>query len=373
MKFKVSLSVAALFAVTVFYGCNDNREDQSFYTVDLGANITESTFDNISQSLDVISVFQPEFTDSTVLSFLRRIDVRDDKILIQDNDGKNRNQLFAFDKDGKALSILNRYGQGPEEYSLITSWGLNDKNQWAIFDPLQKRIYQYDFDGSFISFRDNDSIFSLWHLPADKWICRSNTKTPNLDIEIYNNDWSLYETIPTPKSWTPEEREFSFDNYIFDWVNAGKYYLFDGTNSIIYGLDRNSGSMKEIIRFDMGKHQIPPFESQEQFRNIRIYEYIVIQSPPIFVGNYLFVNYYMNDVYFDVYDLRDGKLLFRNIANKDNQIYGMPVRLKEGEVRGWPIYADNKGFYFMVPEFEAAKLSDTDEVNPMIILVSIPE
>lgn len=370
MKTKIlNLALSALL-FSSFYSCTARPEQSAVKVIELASHISDSPCNHLSDALEITSVIHPEFTDSTIITFPQKIAVENGKLIVRDR--KSNRYLMAFDiPTGKALSDLNRSGEGPEEYTYIMGWGLSSDNRWVVLD-FNQNIIQYTFDGTFIKRNVNDTISSLFHLPPDKWVARTSPDASALDAVIFDSDLEKTVTVPSGKIWSEIERQNKFDNNIFDFINNSKYCLL--INDTINQLDENTLALNPLIVFNTAKYRFPEFESPEQWKNVNTHleDYILIRFQPVFNDRFMFVCYnHGGDMYFDAYNMKTNELLFRGLANEQHQVFGMPVSLPEGEVHGWPVYVQDDKFYFIVPDFEAQGLSDTDEVNPPIIEIRI--
>ena len=67
--------------------------------------------------------------------------------------------IYIYDRTGKALRMINRKGQGGEEYTYITKIILDeDNNEILVHDHHIKKIYVYDLYGNFkrsFSYKEN--------------------------------------------------------------------------------------------------------------------------------------------------------------------------------------------------------------------------
>ena len=63
---------------------------------------------------------------------------------------ENQQKLYIFKIDGTPIKIINKQGEGPEDYSFISSYAVDTLNKEIfIQDMYRKRTVVYDLDGNF--------------------------------------------------------------------------------------------------------------------------------------------------------------------------------------------------------------------------------
>jgi hypothetical protein len=73
-----------------------------------------------------------------------------DVIIVRNRLRNTDGNIFVFDRNGKAIRIINRYGKGPEEYEFLLSVVLDeDKNELFVNDRNTRKIFVYDMIGNF--------------------------------------------------------------------------------------------------------------------------------------------------------------------------------------------------------------------------------
>jgi hypothetical protein len=77
---------------------------------------------------------------------ISQIEVNDFLIVVMDID----RQLFVFDINGKFISKIGRYGQGPDEYLTINTFYI-ENDHIVIIDGAKSSLIRYDFKGAFLS------------------------------------------------------------------------------------------------------------------------------------------------------------------------------------------------------------------------------
>jgi hypothetical protein len=87
----------------------------------------------------------------------------------------NDGNIFIFDRNGKALRKINRFGQGGEEYSYSTEIILDEDNgEMFVADAPAREILVYDLYGSFkrsFKFEDTGYYRFIYNYDRDNLIC----------------------------------------------------------------------------------------------------------------------------------------------------------------------------------------------------------
>jgi hypothetical protein len=137
-----------LFVGVIFCcsSCNDTKKQ--------GQKMTANTFRCLNCSdgpksgnpeYDRLKIVKLETTDQCLVANIKRIEVTDSIILIQDR----LSQLFAFDKEGRFIARIGKNGQGPGEYVELSIFYVDDKNV-VIVDNGKNLLIKYDFNGKYL-------------------------------------------------------------------------------------------------------------------------------------------------------------------------------------------------------------------------------
>ena len=109
----------------------------------------------------------------------------------------SQGSIFRFDKNGNFLNVVNRKGQGPEEYNVI--FNINVDNNY-IYALDRKKILVYDFDGKY-----NKTIPLKYE--ARQFLVRkdgsiitiTNYRQP-YQLTVYKRNGEISEFLPTDSS-----------------------------------------------------------------------------------------------------------------------------------------------------------------------------
>ncbi len=215
---------------------------------------------------------------------------RMDKILYEDNriyivDKFVTKSLFIFDKDGNFINKIYRYGQGPEEYFVLTD---------AFYDPKENTINILSFVGNDrykIMVFDADGKTLLKQLPINLnlaeamkskdgfLVCNSmhqlNASSSVNRLTVYSDSLKkLYDAVPILPQWRNGTRSASPE--LFKSQN-GAIFCAPHHETDVYQVTRDSAFLK--YRFDFGKYNFPEeFNTPDQYetmtRNLQISNYV---------------------------------------------------------------------------------------------------
>jgi hypothetical protein len=141
--------------------------------------------------------------DNVLIGFITKVKTNGTLIFVSDI-GSN---LFVFNKNGDFLNKIGSKGQGPEEYVTITSFFIDEVNDYVVVvDGFTGVFLSYDFNGKFISKKQcpvdevklSDDIFML----DDRYLLLNYNVNPweNIAYKLLNvTNWKTYEE----KSYKP--------------------------------------------------------------------------------------------------------------------------------------------------------------------------
>ena len=112
----------------------------------------------------------------------------------------NDGDIFLYDRSGKALRKINRFGQGGEEYTHISSIAIDeDKEELFVNNASKKTIFVYDLYGKFKrSLKVNTMYYEMYNYDREHLICYDYFNTEIAFVLISKKDGSIIKEIKTP-------------------------------------------------------------------------------------------------------------------------------------------------------------------------------
>lgn len=106
----------------------------------------------LSELVDKVEVVRLEETERSLLGVAWDVKLEEGHFLIPSED---RQSLYVFNEVGRFINQFNRFGEGPEEYSSITSYWLKSDTLF-LFDHLKQTLFGYGLDGDLLRSRKTD-------------------------------------------------------------------------------------------------------------------------------------------------------------------------------------------------------------------------
>lgn len=343
----------------LFISCKNSTKKQENQNSVL--NFKESI---ILESLPVISplkatIISPlEFTEKSILGNFFIVGVSEQYIVTQDVD-----KLCFFDKKGAFLSTISRKGNGPEEYTSISNcWIDFNKKEAHVHDFHRKSIKKYDFSGNFIEEKPSINLYSFTELNPDEFIAY-NEASSDFKFTIYDKKWNIKDSLFARK----EEKTKDFIVLKNFQKNGSDVFFYD--ESFLYEC-KNKEILPKLF-LEKGDLKIPNEVMYDIKRKKERHKYIWGDFV-ILAENYLFVDfYYNNKKYYDIWNVKNQKLLYRNILSSPNDPLGIRISINGKEVNGWIKYFENNTLYFLISEHTQSELETSNQENPIIVGVHL--
>lgn len=113
--------------------------------------VVESKLDIPHKASDIfadIELVPLETTDECLMSDVDKIVVAGDTIYLMDSRAKS---ILMFDRKGKFLSKIHRWGRGPGEYLTLDDFTVTRSGQIIVIDGEHMKLLFFDRDGGYIS------------------------------------------------------------------------------------------------------------------------------------------------------------------------------------------------------------------------------
>lgn len=134
--------ILSLTTIAILSGCSvkDSHKGE-LKVIDFEKNFTADEVDNLSSRLEIIDIFEPEFTDSTMFgSITTLLAVEGDRAYMYDGDWM---ATFEY-PSGKVVSAFNHSGGGPGDYAPRSWYKEYDRKarQWYVLDSQARHPWQ---------------------------------------------------------------------------------------------------------------------------------------------------------------------------------------------------------------------------------------
>lgn len=340
--------------------CKNNAKKQE--TENRVLNLKESIILEklpVATPLEATLTIPLEFTEKSILAEVSIEGISKKYIVTQDV-----SKLCFFDKKGTFLSSISRKGSGPEEYTDISGccWIDFNKEEVHLHDLHKKTIKKYDFSGNFIEQKPSVHLLTFTELNPDEFIA-CNEVSSDFKFTIYDKKWKAKDSI------FAKEKTSTKDFIVLKDFQKNSKGVFFYDNSILY--ECKSKEMQPMLFLEKGNLKIPSEVEYDITRKKERHEYIWGDFVML-ADDYLFVNFYYDyKKYYDIWSVKNQKLLYRNTISFPDDSSGIPILVNGKEVNGWIKYFKNNMFYFMISEQTRGELEINNQENPIIVGISL--
>ena len=223
--------------------------------------------DGCEKDMDISDMFDTSFfriiplettPESLIGGEVCQVFYRNDRLYVVEKMAKG---LFVFDDNGKFLSKIQSYGQGPEEYIEITAVSITD-DRIIVFDQFSRKVLIYDLDCNYIS------QFSVnRNLPALDIFAIEDRVYYVSKMEEVRNGHGPYRLSSTNMKGGDLQKHIPFDtatvwpgytrvNGIFNNISGDVKLMYKRTDTI-YSVS-NEGARAEYI-VDLGDKALPEY------------------------------------------------------------------------------------------------------------------
>lgn len=148
------ISILSILSCCSNYTNNDNNEkdnnknkNEVLQTIDLSKNVISVTSFTLSDIVDRVDIVKLETTNKSILSNLRHIQVTNSDIWITHYKDQ---YVYRFSRDGKFKNRVGKIGQGPEEYTRLSSFWIDDTTKEVYILSTVYGVKVYDYEGHYI-------------------------------------------------------------------------------------------------------------------------------------------------------------------------------------------------------------------------------
>ena len=166
---------------------------------------------------------------------------------------KSNNRIYLFDDKGDIIRIINRHGDGPEEYNYFWMMAVSDKGHISLIQRGEFSIITYNSYGNFISRLKLDTIKArdLKYLNDSILITKSDFERNGNKYHVINMNNSTIENSLYPISY--REHRIAMKDCMTAY--QGKILTCDYHSNEIHEITKDSVSIKYIFNIN-GK--MPP-------------------------------------------------------------------------------------------------------------------
>lgn len=384
---KSTLISAIILYIIAGWGCKQsNASNDGIITVNVTENYPKKEL-ILQDFMDVEYIALETKDDFINQGFVQ--DIGKDIILV-----KNRNDdgdIFVYNRAGKALTKINRKGQGGEEYIYITNITLDEDNrEMFVNDHFLQKIVVYDLYGKFkryFKYKENreDMFYThIFNYDKDNLICYDQYNKERTFVLI-----SKQNGIITKEIKLPFKKKKLLQKVLIDKENNTEFMVTPGPYHSIIPFKGNWVLLElssDTVYTFLPDYSLRPFIVRiPSIQSMNPEDFLILR---LLSDRYYFMETIKNVYDFDtnrgfpktffMYDKKD-KVFFRyNVYNSDfsikKGIYMNALRPVNHEIESWqPLEAPQLVEFYKKGELngklkEIAATLD-EESNPVIMLI----
>jgi len=371
---KLLILCTLIFAV--FASCsNQQKEKSKCIFIDLENTINKQgpknfKLNDVAQSMRLIPI---ETNDSVLFRNVIISDVTEENIIVYGgNIGVHKKAVYFINKmDGKVSSIIDRYGQGPEEYISINDVHLNElSNTLYLYDSNGRKTNEYTFGGKFVRSIKNDSIAAFRMLKDGNFVISyAPFINTGFSLGICDSSWNL-KRRGLPKMG----KNIKFDMIYFDAILKfnGEYFYKMAHCDTLYRI--TTAYDEPYLVHSKGKYNIP-LDIKASLENTEKEGCNYIQQDyGDLIKKYYFLTYWYDyKLYSEIWDIENSSLIYKNEYSRNGGVKGVPVIINEKKINVWPSYVSSDCLYCVIGNEDAISLipSLPADTNPIILEIKL--
>lgn len=312
-------------------------------------------------------------SDEGVIGNFRIHDIYNDSVLLEYS-----NKLYIYKlPEGRFVSVLSHYGQGPEEYlDIYKAFFSMDGESVCVMDGswrgMKTKIIGYGRDAEFKEKTDLDNYYSDIIRKDNKYIAVNGISYSGGWFKLYemNDRFGIEKIANLPESLDLNET-----------FNALKILSDDGKHPYVFVKDTlfsvsDDLEIFPIVGFNYGSNGIPKGVVRKNYPSLLAYlkateKYTVLRDA-IKLGPILYCEEESaGKAYFNLFDCENGRILYSRYG-KDKSSCG--ITFKNGDItfQGFPrrlMWRDN--ILFSVPDYVMAEIFGYDDINSGLLAIPI--
>jgi hypothetical protein len=305
--------------------------------IQVDLNTSEEYFDISPLLTETIEVIPLETTDESLIGEITDVRVEDDRIFITD---EMSHRITVFDREGKYVSKIDRYGRGPGEYLEIAATEVLNDSTCVILDLFNMSLLYYRIDGRFIKTKDVSEIWARAVVKTDDKLYFVNSGSSSK--KGFYHLFSVSENSDKIEAFLPFDGDKMYNNSI-GW-SLDRYYSKNDDELLLYfppydTLYTVSNNRAQAICFvDFGSRKLPKNILEGDGRTALITSiekgYISGVEKVLATDKYLFIDFREKEEYTAIYNRATKEIqVSRFVINSDLggfRLFGNKAIVRDG-------------------------------------------
>lgn len=239
-----------IFIFTLIVGCeNSNIIDTNCRSITINSEFTDTSKVKFDDFFTFDNYVVLESTPEALFGRIDKLVIKGDHMYIA-----SQFSIYTFDKSGKFITKLYRYGRANNEYQFINDFIVNDDLSLTVYDGMQGKLITYknneyanscDIDRGMgvIDLGNNKKIISVGSGYAD------NTNDSPFRYIVKEGDETIAGCVPFSEHLLG--RQYTYG------MGKSEFYKFDNNiyatpqmNDTIYTINKLNGEIKPFITFN---------------------------------------------------------------------------------------------------------------------------
>ena len=277
--------------------------------------------------------------------------------------GDKTSFYFFNAENGSFLSVMDRKGNGPEEYADIFSRFFDEEKE-LIYVATPNKTKLYKPDGTFVSEYPKDSISNFIGVSNGYWGTYKREYQKSHLVAFFDKDWNMKQ------SFFPFDAEsvtgFS-GGYIVPRFRDGNDQVCIVINDTLYASRKEK--LIPAVAINQGKLKMPTDLNGDLERMLTEGKYCIKAENALLVNDLLFYDFFWNESrHYTLWDTNSGELLTHSEKG-----YAMPYNEKAIVNTPVSLIRNNKAYTLLSADKLAqyGLASEEDDSNPTLLCVDL--
>lgn len=318
-----------ILIILTFWSC-DNVKTSSISNTNVQIFDLENGADGLSDSLKIeeLKYIPLETRSECLMSSIRKILVKDNKIYILDNDVAN--SIFVFSLEGKFIYKINKPGKGPGEYVSLSDFDVDNFGNIFVNDQMSRKIIKYSNSGAnFLEISNNDLCYLYLNYISDSLVIFEDYRYFT-DINNQKEPCGIVYWNPVTKKVV--DRFFPLRKRKYEeiaritarviWNSGEKLSYLRSFSDTIFELQENGPIAKYAFKFPIKRLPFSDLEPMVEAKNkfeIAMGKYGAVINNFYETDKYLFMNFNISEEMHYFYYKKNEKRTFTGKALLENQ------------------------------------------------------